>query len=120
MLIEHIIKEITLEFIDHWNKLDIAKVVTYLKEDVILYSPNINLIYPDNKENKIIGKNNVYNYWTLLKNNFSHMIFTLETFKKIDDYVYIISEIEGKNEKLYTTFRYNEYGKIIEIKFEYK
>lgn len=44
----------------------------------------------------------------------------LEFFEKIDRQINTISKIIGRVEKLYTQYSYNEYGKVIEIKFDYK
>lgn len=120
MPIASIIKSLTEEFIDRWNNWEIDKAVAFLKEDVIVYSPNIQLIYPENTECKIVGKKNVHAYWTILHQLMKNTRFKLESFNKLEHEIYTISSISDRTEKLYTWFTYTEYGKISTLKFEYK
>lgn len=120
MPIAAILKSLTEEFIERWNNWEIDKAVAFLKEDVIVYSPNIKLIYPENAECKIVGKQKVHDYWNILHKHMSNTRFKLESFNKLEHEIYTISSISDRTEKLYTWFTYTEYGKISMLKFEYK
>lgn len=120
MQIKDLIKKITEDFIVLWNNNELENALVFLKEDIVVYSPLIKIIYPENFESKIEGKENLREYWRILISKNLSMKFRLESLHKIEQEVFTISSIEGKNEKLYTKFTYNEYGKIIELHFEYK
>lgn len=120
MNIEDLLKNRTLEFIELWNHNKLHEVKGYLKEDIIVYSPNISIIYPENNDGFIKGIDQVIEYWALLIKHAGTFTFTLESFNKNDHDIYTISKIEGRHERLYTWFNYNEYGKITKLKFEYK
>jgi|688.fasta_scaffold224850_2 hypothetical protein len=120
MKIEELLLDITKKFIAYWNDWNFESLKKYLRDDVVVYSPNIQLIYPENTSGKIEGKDNVIKYWFELQKNAGSYVFTLESFHKEGNSVYTISHIEGRAIKLYTWYIYNEYGKITELKFEYK
>lgn len=120
MKIENILIDLTKKFIQQWNGEDMDSIRNYFREEVVVYSPYISMIYPNNTTGKIEGREQVIAYWIELRKLYKTFKLTLESFEKIDHTVFTVSLIEGRKEKLYTTYVYNEYGKILELKFEYK
>ena len=120
MIIEKLIKKITLDFIILWNKWEIDEVMKYLKDDIVIYSPYIKMAYPENTACRLEGKENVKQYWIYLMNNIGRMQFELESFSKVKNEVSTVNKIIGRDEKMYAVFTYNEYAKISSITFEYK
>lgn len=120
MPIQDLLKNLTEQFIELWNNSELEQIGHFFKEDVVIYSPNISKIFPDNLEGKIIGKSNVIVYWQMLIQYTGEIKVELESFEKIDRQINTVSKIIGRVEKLYTQYSYNEYGKVIEIKFDYK
>lgn len=119
MTIEELLKDLTHEFIQLWNDWKIDELGNFFKEDIIVYSPYITVIFPDNKEGKIQGKQEVLEYWRLLKNIGYDKKFTLEDFRREDHIVTTIFKINDGEQRMVTSYVYNEYGKMSELKFEY-
>lgn len=120
MQIEAIIKRLTEEFIHHWNNWDMDKMALYLHEDVVVRSPFIATVFPENSESLVRGRQQVLDYWRRLQPLSSHLKFSLETLEKKDHKIFAVSSVSGEDYKLYTQFSYNEYGKVYELVFEYQ
>lgn len=120
MRIEDLMKKTTEEFIQLWNKWDLDAAMKYFKDDIVFYSENVSKIYPENTEGKLVGRENVRLYWIELKRQIGELKFELEDFKKVDNQIFTISRIIGQDKKLHSFFTYNEYGRLTELRFEYK
>ena len=120
MQIEAIIKRLTEEFIHHWNNWDMEKMSGYLHEDVVVRSPFVSSVFPENSDQCIKGRREVLEYWRRLEPLSSDLKFSLESLEKKDHKIYTVSSVWGEDYKLYTQFCYNEYGKVYELVFEYQ
>jgi len=120
MQIEAIIKKLTEEFIHHWNNWDMDKMSAYLHEDVVVRSPFVHIVFPENIDHQIKGRQEVLDYWRRLQPMTTDLKFNLETLEKKDHKIFTVSTVQGEDYKLYTQFSYNEYGKVYELVFEYQ
>ena len=118
--ISTLIKEITSEFIYHWNRGEMDKLPVYMHPDIKISSPYICVVYPENKENSIQGRDQVLAYWNILRERVGIFEFELLEIERIGHKVNTISSIKGNPLKMYTSFEYNEYGKICDVIFIYK
>ena len=118
--ISTLIKDITSEFVHYWNRGELDKLPTYMHPDIVIRSPYINVVYPDNKENIISGRDNVIKYWSILRDRVGVFEFELLELERVGHRVDTISSIKGNPLKMYTSFEYNEYGKIYDVTFDYK
>lgn len=120
MKFEEILRQMTEEFIDHWNRWDFDLMRSFLHEDVVVHSPLVNLVFPDAEAQVVKGREQVLDYWRRLQPEAGRMQFNLESLEKVDRKVYAVSGIEGDSRKLFSEFHYNEYGKVIELVFDYR
>lgn len=119
MTFESLIRRISDDFTNAWNQWDIDAMMKHLCSNVIITSPNISLVYPNNSDNKIVGKENVLAYWEKLKLIEGRIIVVQESFEKIDTVIRTVNRVVGKNILIYESFKLNEYGKIQELHYSY-
>lgn len=119
MTIEELLKNLTHEFIQIWNEWRIDELGKFFKEDIVVYSPFITVVFPDNLEGKLAGKKNVLEYWRLLKNIGYDKKFSLVDFNRNGHTVTTTFAVDNSEQKMITTYIYNEYGKMSELRFEY-
>ena len=110
----------TEEFIDHWNRWDFDLMRPFLHEEVVVHSPLVKSVFPDAVAPMVQGREQVLDYWRRLQPEAGRMQFNLESLEKVDRKVYAVSGIEGESRKLFSEFHYNEYGKVIELVFDYR
>jgi hypothetical protein len=119
MKFEEIIKAISDDFTRAWNEWDIDSLMTHLANNVEIYSPKINSIYPDNTESRLIGKTAVKDYWTILKNTTPQHKVEQTSLQKVDREIRTVNKVIGEDIIIFETFIVNEYGKIEYLKYEY-
>lgn len=118
--ISTLIQEITSEFVKFWNHGELDQLPKFMHTDIVVHSPYISIIYPENTDNMIKGSEDVIKYWTILRDRVGIFQFKLLELKRVGHRVDTISAIEDNPVKMYTSFEYNEYGKIYNVKFDYK
>lgn len=117
---ESIIKRISKEYTQAWNDWDIPKLESYLHTDVVINSPKISYVYPDKIDNRIQGRNSIIEYWERLfqiQKKFKVNQLSLEI---IDKTVTTTNQIEGSNTIIQERFVLDQYGRIVELYYEYK
>jgi hypothetical protein len=119
MMIEQLLKQLTEEFIQHWNNWEIDSLGKFFQEDVVVYSPYIKMVYPNNTEGMLKGKAAVLGYWRILKSIGFTKKFTQISFQREGQTVYASFLIDNGPEKMHTTYVYNEYAKMSMLKFDY-
>lgn len=118
-MIEQLLKQLTEEFIQHWNNWEIDSLGKFFQEDVVVYSPYIKMVYPNNTEGMLKGKAAVLGYWRILKSIGFTKKFTQISFQREGQTVYASFLIDNGPEKMHTTYVYNEYAKMSMLKFDY-
>ena len=63
---EKLIEQISKDYTDAWNNQDLEKLGSFLHKHVILRSPQISKLFPENTESKLHGKGRVTEYWKRL------------------------------------------------------
>lgn len=116
---EDIIKQISDDFTEAWNQWDIEKLMTFLTDDVIVYSPKVSVVYPLNEENIIVGKENVKQYWSTLVTITGKFNVIPISIEKKDREVKTTDIIVETGQTIISRFTVNEYGKIDRLNFEY-
>lgn len=119
MRFEDIIKLISTEFTEAWNNWDIEKAMTYLANNVVIRSPKISIVYPDNIECEIKGKAAVKEYWDRLKEMSENYRVYQTSIVKEGREVVTVNKVIGHDIIIRETFIVNEYGKIEYLKYEY-
>lgn len=119
MKFEEIIKSISDDFTDAWNQWDIDRMKDILSESVIIRSPKIMHVYPENASCEIQGKGNVIEYWNRLKEMTHNYQVVQLSIKKDGREVKTVNKMIGEDITIYETFIVNEYGKIEYLKYEY-
>lgn len=120
MLIEDFIKKISLEFVQYWNEEQWERMSAYMKDDIEIHSPFIQLLFPDNTNNVLVGKDKLIAYWKILKSVTPNFVVTLDSLNKIDHEVFITLTAPEISKRLQVNLTYNEYAKIVKIFFEYQ
>ncbi|MBK7040169.1 MAG: hypothetical protein IPH46_06765 [Bacteroidetes bacterium] len=120
MKFDEIIKSISDDFTKAWNDWDVDKMKNYLTDYVIIYSPKIQLVYPDNVGCKLEGKDQVIEYWKLLKSKIENYKVVQLSVCKDNREVKTVNRVVGSDIIVYETFVVNEYGKIEYLKYEYE
>ncbi len=120
MKFEDIIRIISEDFTKAWNDWDIDKLMTHLATHVEIHSPKIKVVYPENTDCTLIGKEAVLEYWTRLKKISGDYRVEQISLKKEDREVKTVNKVIGKGITIYETFIVNEYGKIEYLKYEYE
>jgi hypothetical protein len=92
----------------------------YLREDVLVRSPNIPLIYPEQVSGFIQGRGAVLAYWYQLIKLNGPMKLSIDSLQREGDTIHLLLKINDTEKFLATTLRYNQYGKIIEFTFDYR
>lgn len=118
--ISTLIQEITSEFVKFWNSGELDELPKFMHPDIVVHSPYISIIYPENTDNVIKGCEDVIKYWTILRDRVGIFQFELLELKRVGHRVDTISAIKDNPVKMYTSFEYNEYGKIYNVTFDYK
>ena len=116
---DDIIKQISSEFTDAWNNWDMDKIMCCLHSNIIIESPNISKIYPDNTSNILIGKEDVRLYWEALRLQYGHLKVTQFKIEKKDCEVTTLNLVESSGVIIKETFTMNEYGKINHLIYKY-
>jgi hypothetical protein len=119
MQFDDIIKQISTEFTDAWNKWDMDRIMCCLHSSIIIESPNISKIYPSNTNNMLIGKDEVRAYWEALKLHYGHLKVTQFKIEKKDCEVTTLNLVESTGVIIKETFTMNEYGKINHLIYKY-
>lgn len=117
---ESIIKRISKEYTQAWNDWDIPKLESYLHNDVVISSPKISYVYPDKIDNRLHGRDSIIEYWERLfqiQKKFKVNQLSLEI---IDKTVTTTNQIEGSNTIIQERFVLDQYGRIVELYYEYK
>jgi hypothetical protein len=119
MRFEEIVKHISEEFTQARNDWDMEPLMHFLHTNVSLQSPNVSEVYPENKSNTILGRDNVINYWNQLVEMKGTFKVTQLSIVKIDNKVTTMNQIEGSKTTIKECYRLDEYGKINEMVYEY-
>lgn len=120
MKFEEIIKAISEDFTKAWNEWDIEKLMSFLSNNVVIYSPKILLVYPDNTACKLQGKENLRDYWTKLKVMTDNTRVDQISITKVDREIKTVNKVVGKEIIINETIILNEYGKIEYLKYQYE
>jgi len=120
MKFEDIIRSISEEFIQAWNKWDIERMMKCLTADVRLQSPNVSLIYPENDTNILVGKELVQSYWSQLSQRKEAFEVVQISLVKVDLRVTTMNRVVGTDIVIRKSFTMNEYGKINDLVYEYR
>jgi len=118
MNFKNLIEQITVEFITHWNNHDLDKMATYLSNDITVSSPNIQKLFPEEKESKLSKKENVMRYWRKLNDEhfFTMKLMVLNKSEKIIDCQIAVGDTTTR---LHANFIMDEYGKFVDMDIEY-
>jgi hypothetical protein len=119
-LIDQKIHRIAVHCIECWNACTLEQMQPYLREDVLVRSPNIPLIYPEQVSGFIQGRGAVLAYWYQLIKLNGPMKLSIVDLQREGDTICLSLKINNTEKFLATTLRYNQYGKIIEFTFDYR
>lgn len=119
MKFEEIIRSISEQFTRSWNNWDIDRRTNCLTNDVVLTSPNVSKVYPENLSNTICGKENIRVYWNQLAAQEGLFKVEQQSVSKEGMNVITLNKIIGSEIYIKETFTMNEYGKIKELMYEY-
>jgi hypothetical protein len=119
-LIDQKIHRIAVHCIECWNACTLEQMQPYLREDVLVRSPNIPLIYPEQVSGFIQGRGAVLAYWYQLIQLNGPMKLSIVDLQREGDTICLSLKINNTEKFLATTLRYNQYGKIIEFTFDYR
>jgi len=119
MKFEELIQQISEQFTDAWNRSDIDEMMRHICPNVILKSPNVSLIYPDNVSNTLEGKEVVRMYWKALKQKNGPFKVKQISFRKVGPQIFTENHILGTQMIITETFILNEYGKIKFLEYSY-
>lgn len=106
--------------IECWNAGTLEQMQPYLKEDVLVRSPNISVIYPERVSGYIQGRETVISYWYQLIQLNGPMKLSIVDLQREGDTICLSLKINNTEKFLATTLMYNQYGKIIEFTFDYR
>jgi ketosteroid isomerase-like protein len=119
MKFEQLVQQIAEEFTDAWNQWDIERLRCLLTDDVMLFSPNVSVIYPHHFDNKLCGKESVISYWQTLSAMTGYFQVEQIDFIKEDRTIITQNKVIGENIMIKEMFTINEYGKIHWLHYEY-
>jgi hypothetical protein len=119
MKFEELIQQISEQFTDAWNRWDMEEMMRHLCPNVILKSPNVSQIYPDNVNNTLEGKEVVRTYWTALYQKNGPFKVRQLSFRKEGTQIFTENHILGTQMVISETFILNEYGKIKYLEYSY-
>jgi hypothetical protein len=119
-LIDQKVHRIAEHCIACWNACTLEQMQPYLKEDVLVRSPNIPVIYPEQVSGFIQGREMVITYWYQLIKLSGPMKLSIDSLQREGDTIHLLLKINDTEKFLATTLRYNQYGKIIEFTFDYR
>ena len=119
MKFEELIQQISEQFTDAWNRWDMDEMMRHLCPNVILKSPNVSLIYPDNVNNTLEGKEVVRAYWMALYLKNGPFKVRQLSFRKEGTQIFTENHILGTQMVISETFILNEYGKIKFLEYSY-
>lgn len=119
-LIDQKVHRIAEHCIACWNACTLEQMQPYLREDVLVRSPNIPVIYPEQLSGFIQGREMVITYWYQLIKLSGPMKLSIDSLQREGDTIHLLLKINDTEKFLATTLRYNQYGKIIEFTFDYR
>lgn len=119
-LIDQKVHRIAEHCIACWNACTLEQMQPYLREDVLVRSPNIPVIYPEQLSGFIQGREMVITYWYQLIKLSGPMKLSIDSLQREGDTIHLLLKINDTEKFLATTLRYNQYGKIIEFNFDYR
>ena len=119
MKFEEIVRRISDDFTHYWNVWDIEAILSFISEHVILRSPNVSKVFPSINNNTIVGKENVRHYWEqLAQRNLNYKVIQTSV-TKTDRTITTYNLAIKTNIVIREIFILDEYGKIIELNYEY-
>ncbi len=119
MKFNNLIKKILNDFTVAWNRWDFDSLEKILTPDVIIFSPKIGEIYPENKECKLVGRKNLIEYWKLYQLKYGKTHADQISFEKKGRVIKTSNKIIGQALIINEELILNEYGKIELIRYEY-
>lgn len=119
MNFNQVVRHISEEFTDAWNTMDWLKISSCVANDVRLYSPYVSVMYPEKINNWIEGKDDLLNYWKKLVAAYGHFKVKQTDIVKVDGSIKTQNHLFDRNLTIQEVFTLNEYGKIVELRYEY-
>ncbi|MBK7692211.1 MAG: nuclear transport factor 2 family protein [Bacteroidetes bacterium] len=120
MKFEALVKLISEDFTVAWNQWDIEKLLTFVANSVVVRSPKVGMIYPENAACEIVGKEALHEYWTKLKIKNGKFDVTQLSITCDGRKLETVNKLNGQDILIYETILLDEYGKIIFLNYEYR
>jgi hypothetical protein len=121
MTFNQIYLDISRRFLRAYNDADFNTYASYLSDFIVYESPRIQLLQPNNFQNKIEGKERLIDYVKLAHISEPPIFFDIDSIKftKETDMAHLRASVIGTNWIIDSRFKLNEYAKCSYIKMHY-
>ena len=116
---EKIIEQISKDYTDAWNNEDLEKLGSFLHKNVVVKSPQISKLFPENIDSELQGKDQVKAYWKRLFNEIGCLKVEQVSLNKKGRTVTTINKVLSHNTTIVEEFILDEYGYILDLKYTY-
>jgi len=116
---EKIIEQISKDYTDAWNNEDLEKLGSFLHKNVVVRSPQISKLFPENTESELQGKDRVKEYWRSLFDEIGSLKVNQISLIKNGRTVTTINKVMSHNTTIVEEFILDEYGFILDLKYTY-
>lgn len=114
-----IILKFVLSLIESLNEKKLDQISKLFLEEVKLESPNVIDLFPENIHCKLEGKRSVIKFWEKLFVLKPNLHITVNNVRSKNKMISFEADFHAGISKMVSFIQVNEYGKIIDMKFEY-
>lgn len=116
---EKIIEQISNDYTNAWNNEDLEKLGSFLHKNVVVKSPQISKLFPENTDSELQGKDKVKEYWKRLFKEVGGLKVEQISLNKKGRTVTTVNKVVAHNTTIIEEFILDEYGFILDLKYTY-
>lgn len=116
---EKIIEQISNDYTNAWNNEDLEKLGSFLHKNVVVRSPQISKLFPENTDSELQGKDKVKEYWKRLFEEVGGLKVEQISLNKKGRTVTTVNKVVAHNTTIIEEFILDEYGFILDLKYTY-
>lgn len=116
---EKIIEQISNDYTNAWNNEDLEKLGSFLHKNVVVRSPQISKLFPENTDSELQGKDKVKEYWKRLFEEVGGLKVEQISLNKKGRTVTTVNKVVAHNTTIIEEFILDEYGFILYLKYTY-